>query len=105
MGFTIRFLLNLGELLLEGAPLFVGLAVLISGVAIVVGRREGWSLGESIYFGFITATTVGYGDYRPTTRLGRTLAVMLAFLGLIFTGIMVAIAVEAATLTHGELRP
>lgn len=104
MGFTIAFLWNLAAGVLQGAPLFLGLSAIIAGLSVIVGRGEGWSVGESLYFGFITATTVGYGDLRPTRPRGRLLAVMLALFGLILTGILVALAVQAASATlakHG----
>jgi hypothetical protein len=39
----------------------------------------------------------------PTTGLGKLYAIMLAVIGLIFTGIMVALAVEAAGITFDQL--
>jgi voltage-gated potassium channel len=103
MGFTLGFLVQLSRRLVDGAPLFVGLGAIIAAIAIVVGRREGWSTGDSLYFGFITATTVGYGDLRPRRGASKLLAVVLALLGLITTGVLVALAVEAAAATL-ELR-
>ena len=37
----------------------------------------------------------------PTKRLSKTLAILLAFIGLIFTGIVVAIAIHAADYAFG----
>jgi voltage-gated potassium channel len=59
-----------------------------------------------LYWAFITATTVGYGDIRPKGRLSRFLSVMIAFVGLIFTGIMVSVAVEVTSYSfkkHGHI--
>jgi len=105
MGFTLTFLINLAGLLKDGASLFLGLAVIISFVAILVGRREGWSIADSLYFGFITATTVGYGDMRPTHGRGKFLAIVIAFTGLVLTGIVVALSIEAASLTFDQRQP
>lgn len=102
MEFTLAFLVNLAVLLKDGAPLFFGLAVIISFTGILVGRREGWSIADSLYFGFITATTVGYGDMRPKHGHGKLLAIIIAFTGLILTGIVVALSVEAASLTFEQ---
>jgi len=104
MVFTLEFLANLGRLMLDGAPLFLGLGIIIAVLAIAVGRREGWSNGDSLYFGFITATTVGYGDMTPTTGRSKIYAIILAMIGLIFTGIIVALAVEAAGTTFDQLQ-
>jgi voltage-gated potassium channel len=52
----------------------------------------------------VTATTVGYGDLRPGKRGSKIVALLIATLGLVLTGILIAIAVRAATLAlkaHG----
>jgi len=64
----------------------------------IVGKKEGWSRFDSFYWSFITATTVGYGDFRPTKRSSRIIAVVIALAGFILTGILVAVAVHSATL-------
>ncbi len=103
MIFTLEFLANLTGLILAVAPLFLGLGLIIAALAVAAGRREGWSVTDSIYYGFVTATTVGYGDMTPNTGIGKLCAIMLAVIGLIFTGIMVALAVEAADITFKQL--
>lgn len=103
MVFTLGFLGNLAGLVWVGGPLFLGLGLIIAALAIAAGRREGWSTGDSLYYGFITATTVGYGDMTPTTGRGKFYSILLAMLGLIFTGIIVALAVEAAGTTFDQL--
>jgi len=105
MIFTLTFVENLSRLLLDGGPLFLVLGVVIAALAIVVGWIEGWSLTDSVYFGFITATTVGYGDIAPTHGFGKLISVVLSLIGLIVTGIMVALAVEAADTTYVQLNP
>jgi len=40
-----------------------------------------WHYGTSLYFTFITMTTIGYGDYYPHTVLGRLLVIVMIFLG------------------------
>ena len=102
--YTLDFLLNLAWMVAHGLPLLLGLALIIAGLAVVVGRREGWSLGDSLYFGFITATTVGYGDLRPTRGRGKFLAIVITFVGLVMTGIIVALAVQAASITFQHLQ-
>ena len=43
----------------------------------------------------MTGTTVGYGDLVPTTGITRVLAIIIAIMGIILTGIIVTIAIEA----------
>ena len=49
-----------------------------------------------MYYGFITATTVGYGDIRPSQTSSKLLAIAIALTGMVLTGIVVALAVESA---------
>ena len=102
MGFTIDFLWNLAGLARHVVPLFVGLGAIIAVLSVWVGRKEGWSVGDSLYFGFITALTVGYGDLRPTRGMNKFIAIVIALFGLITSGILVAIAVEAVSVTFRE---
>jgi len=36
-----------------------------------IGKKESWSWSQALYFAFITATTVGYGDLHPTRHPSR----------------------------------
>lgn len=102
MGMTIEFLWNLAGLVGHLLPLFIGLGTIIAVLSVWVGRKEGWSTGDSLYFGFITGLTVGYGDLRPRRGGNKFIAIVIALFGLITTGILVAIAVEAVAMTFRE---
>ncbi len=80
-------------------PIFSSLLILIMLLGLVTGLREGWTIGDSLYFSFITGFTIGYGDITPHYPLTKILAVILAAVGFLFTGILVAIAVEALRYT------
>jgi hypothetical protein len=80
-------------------PIFFSLLILIMLLGIVIGLREGWTIGDSLYFSFITGFTIGYGDITPHYPLTKILAVILAGVGFLFTGILVGIAVEALRFT------
>ena len=64
-------------------------------LGLVIGFVEGWSLGDAIYFTFITGLTIGYGDLIPRQALTRALAIGIGFFGLFVTGVVAAIAVHA----------
>lgn len=101
--FTLEFLHVFSVDLLYAAPLLVCLLALISLIGYIIGRIEGWSKTDALYHAFINATTVGYGDFRPKQKRAKLLAVVLAFVGLILTGMVVAIALHAADHAYGEV--
>lgn len=96
MQFTFEFINFFALGLKLALPLLVSLIMFIYFLGFVVGRRENWGHGDAIYWAFVTATTVGYGDYRPTRGGTRFLAILIAITGMIWTGIMVSIAVYSA---------
>ena len=96
-GLTITFLKEFCLGLWLTAPLLLSLATVITILGRVAGRREGYSRFDSIYWAFVTATTVGYGDFRPVHRSSRVIAIVIAILGLTLTGILIALAVHAGT--------
>ena len=61
---------------LGGAPFFANSAAATSA--------------RSLYFSFVTMTTVGYGDYTARTNLGHTMSVTEALLGQIYLVTVVA---------------
>eukprot|EP00566_Odontella_aurita_P018143 CAMPEP_0113581664 /NCGR_PEP_ID=MMETSP0015_2-20120614/31439_1 /TAXON_ID=2838 /ORGANISM="Odontella" /LENGTH=336 /DNA_ID=CAMNT_0000486159 /DNA_START=595 /DNA_END=1605 /DNA_ORIENTATION=- /assembly_acc=CAM_ASM_000160 len=50
------------------------LAFLFFG-GVFMGKLEGWSWGDSLYFSLITAGTLGYGDFSPQSIRGRMWAI------------------------------
>ncbi|MDD7793726.1 potassium channel family protein [Clostridium sp. 'White wine YQ'] len=49
---------------------------------------EGLSLGNSLWWSFVTITTVGYGDISPSTPIGRVLASILMLVGIGFLSML-----------------
>jgi Ion channel len=64
-------------------------------LGIIAGYVEEWSLGESIYFTFITGLTIGYGDLVPKHFVSRLGAVVIGMVGIVLMGLIAAIAVRA----------
>lgn len=50
-------------------------------------------LSDYIYFGFITLTTVGYGDILPLKPLSRSLAILTSTTGQIYIAVIIAMLV------------
>jgi len=46
----------------------------------LLGNAAQWDIIDTFYFCVITATTVGYGDFAPTTQMGRLFAVPVILL-------------------------
>jgi len=103
MQFTLEFFQILYLDLLHAAPLLAFLLALIIVIGYIIGRIAGWSLSDSLYHAFINATTVGYGDFRPADKRAKFLAVTLAIIGLVFTGMVVAVALHAANYAYGQV--
>jgi uncharacterized membrane protein len=67
--------------------------IVINGWAI--SYVEKLPFGDALYFAFITGLTIGYGDIVVKTPVGRILAVLIGFIGVLFSGLVVAAALRA----------
>ena len=83
--------------------ILLGLFGIIAVLGVLIAFEENLSIGDGIYFAFISAFTVGYGDITPTTTVSKVLcAFVLPILGMIMTGIMVAAAMQAIARLYKE---
>ena len=76
-------------------PVISALLVLMALIGLLVARVEGWPVSDGLYFAYVTGLTVGYGDPVPKAGTARALAMFLGLCGIVLTGLVVAIAVEA----------
>ncbi|ABM80480.1 Calcium-gated potassium channel [Hyperthermus butylicus DSM 5456] len=84
---------------------FAGLLLVAGAIFSYVEYRGLW---EGVYWAFVTATTIGYGDIYPETWLGRVVAVATAVAGIaLFTALIGVVAdhfaAKAARAERGEL--
>ena len=98
------FLVALGRAFLVTWPVLSAILVIELGLGLLIGLLEGWTIGEAVYFSFVTGLTIGYGDIVPRQALTRALAIGIGFCGILLTGLVAAIAVYAlrATLTDSN---
>lgn len=86
-------------------PVLSGLILAMALLGLAVGRLEGWHLGDGIYFAFVTGLTIGYGDFLPTTFAARVLAVAIGFCGVLLTGLVAAVGVQALQQAWRDMHP
>tara|TARA_R110002073_G_scaffold176198_2_gene333938 strand:+ start:131 stop:484 length:354 start_codon:yes stop_codon:yes gene_type:complete len=97
MDFTLTFIKVFFSVMALISPILLVLCSIFVVAGLIAGRREGWNTFDTIYWTFITAFTVGYGDIRPLTSISKVLAVVIAWTGIMFTGVIVAVTVAVTT--------
>lgn len=72
-----------------------GIIIVVQSAAVVVLWAETdnpqaniTSAGDAVWWVFVTLTTVGYGDFFPTTATGRVAAIFVMFAGVALIGVL-----------------
>jgi uncharacterized membrane protein len=71
------------------------LVTLVVAGAAALSLIQKMPLEDALYFAFVTGLTIGYGDIVVQTPFGRLVALLVGFVGILFTGLMVAALVVA----------
>ena len=66
-----------------------------------VDMTQEQGVNDMLYFSFITLTTIGYGDFSPTSELGQKIAILQGLVGQFYIAIIMAILV-GKFLTHDK---
>jgi hypothetical protein len=64
-------------------PLILYVLIAVGAGATVYHWLEGWGWLDSLYFVAITLATIGYGDFVPTTALGKVLTIFYSLNGFV----------------------
>jgi voltage-gated potassium channel len=75
----------------KALPVVAG-ALVLTGT-IFYWRFEDWTIIESLYFCIVTLTTVGYGDFAPTTTATQIFTIVYILTGF---GVLVALLTSVA---------
>ena len=63
--------------------------------AAALAHIEKMPFADALYFAFVTALTIGYGDIVMHTPLGRLISLLIGLVGILFSGLIVAVLVHA----------
>jgi uncharacterized membrane protein len=87
------------------AVILVLIALIVAGAAALT-LVEKMPFADTLYFAFVTGLTIGYGDIVMQTPVGRLVAILIGLVGILFTGLMVAVAVHAVreSMTESQKR-
>jgi voltage-gated potassium channel len=81
---------NLGQFLLAAAVLVLNGAAIVYLVERHAPGANIHTLGDALWWSFVTVTTVGYGDYYPVTSAGRLAACFIMATGLLTLAVVTA---------------
>jgi voltage-gated potassium channel len=91
----VLFVRHFFKILAIVGHVLLALLALMAIAAGVISWAEGMNYWDALYFAAITGLTIGYGDIKPVTAVGRIVAILIGLMGVVFFGIIVAVATRA----------
>ncbi len=85
-------------------PMLSGVLFAMVGPGLLIGHIERWRVDDALYFTFVTGLTIGYGDLTPRHTVSRLLAVVIGLAGIVLTGLVAAVSVEALRATARDAK-
>jgi len=85
------------------AVILMLVALMLAGAG-AVALVEKMPFKDTLYFAFVTGLTIGYGDIVVKTPFGRLVAILIGLVGILFTGLMVAVLVLAVRDSYEETK-
>ena len=96
------FFISLVQQLRVVWPIVSGILLVMVGSGLAIWRIENWRIDEALYFTFVTGLTIGYGDFTPKHVSARLLSLVIGFAGIVLTGLVAAISVQALNATNRD---
>jgi potassium channel subfamily K protein 16 len=75
---------------ISAAVTFIWLLVMAGSYSVV----EGWEFSDSLYFSFISGTTIGFGDFSPMSGRDHALSYFAILISLVLTSTFIRVCLE-----------
>merc|ERR1719335_1576620 len=85
------------------AVLWSLLFIFMFGGAFVFSSMEPWSYRESLYFCFVTLSTVGFGDYLPSSPQSKVFSIFYMLFGLGVCMLIIAVLTGLVAESHDRV--
>ena len=88
---------NLGSSVEKHVTIHLGMCLLAIVAYLGIGAIsfsyffEHWPIVDSLYFSMVTFTTVGYGDFYPSTPVGQVFTAVYSIVGITFLGLALGV--------------
>ena len=75
------------------------LLTLLGGATYFYWSNEGWSIIDALYFSVMTMSTIGSGDFSPTTNFSKIFTIIYAVLSI---GVFATVVSKVVTIILAE---